>query len=69
MSDWQCDAATYQRNIPDCCALKTAKEHFEELGGCWGLLSRISGGVEMGEDACRGCFYYTDRRRGGEEER
>lgn len=34
----------YQKSIPNCCKLKTYKQHAEELMLCWGLIHSIKVG-------------------------
>lgn len=39
--------ADYTAAIPDCCQFRTAQEHADQLGLCWGLLSHIKTGSDM----------------------
>lgn len=42
----------YQENIPACCTLKTADQHWEVLGLCWGVTAAIETGECVGCGAC-----------------
>lgn len=45
----------FEALIPECCGMKTYKEHFYALGGggCWGVLAELAC-----EDHCSACEFY-----------
>lgn len=48
----------YEANIPDCCELRTTKEH-EQIMLCWGLISQIERGTAKKDQNCGMCDYNT----------
>lgn len=52
----------YQAAIPDCCVLRTTKEHVDVIALCWGLTSAIAAKHEM---HCGSCEFATRMQKGG----
>jgi len=58
------DAEQYEKAIPDCCVFRTAREHFDNLLLCWGLLAAIERGEPM---LCGECEFATRKTEVVEE--
>lgn len=52
--------AAYEAAIPDCCELRTADEHAEQLMLCWGITKALADGKTVKDsEGCKSCEYCT----------